>query len=592
MMLLEKIKKSSYRTKTVLFSTGFAAIVLAIVMALVLFGSRRVFNVQAEAYLSNASEVRGLRFEQGLDSQISLVKQMIKSPAVLRYMKNPFDRELKNAAISEFSNYKSSFLGDTVFWIADKELGFYSDLKFVYKINPEDPDTYWYKMTMYETDVYNFNINYNEELHITLLWINAVVKDEKNKPLGIAGTGIPLDGLFDNVFKGLDDDVSVYLYNKNSEITGSLNQSDIDNKVSLLEYFPELDGVNVVPRINSEYSNSRGQYIFYPLPTLGWTMVAFKPYTVKNMLTNNMTLTAVLLLVISITIILIYSIYLNRILKKMALVLKSTKDVASEQNVFIHNVKGTVGSTVRALDEYGSILNDQTSSIEESQTQIGTLLQQINVLDEVRKSSLNNAKALEQSSNEGQISITELRSKITEIVACSNRLVDANELITDITSQTELLALNAAIEAAHAGDLGVGFAVVAREIRKLAEKSRNQEDKVQVAIMDMKKMIDAMAESSQTVNTSFEQIVENSANVNANFEEMSVSIEEQSNLSQTIDNNLKAITDIVNKSSARFNEMIADNEQLSEEINEAADNSGKLLNQATAALKSTGARED
>ncbi|MBQ0052641.1 MAG: hypothetical protein KBT11_11365 [Treponema sp.] len=587
-MKINLFKNVAYAKRSHIFSSIITVVVLLIAVVTLVFGSRSVFDHQTRTQLINVAELKTLAFESELNSQIALVKQLTKSPIIINYMKNPGSSELFNMAVKEFGTFKSSFLSDTVFWVSDKDLRFYQNLEYAYKINPDSPDTYWYKMTMYETQVYNFNINYNPELNNTMLWINAVVRDESGNPIGMCGTGIPLDGCFDSVYENLDKDLTLKFYNDEEEITGSEDQEEIVSKATIRYKYPELEHVNTLKDVPVIHESSDGQYIFYPLPTLGWHMMVFKPYTLRTVLTSSMTFLVALLVVITLIIITIFNLYINNILASLNEVVTTTKNKASEQKEFITNVQGTISTTVRSLGSYGTILDNQSASIEESQSNIQTLLQQLKVLDSVRRNSLGNAKALEKSSTEGQTHIVNLQENISAIVECSKRLVEANDLIADVTSQTDLLALNAAIEAAHAGELGAGFAVVARAIRQLAEKSRDQEDKVEQVIGDMQKMIDSMVESSEAVHDSYEEIVENSANVNANFEEMSESIEQQNTLGHTIGINLSGITESVNDSSASFDSMRVSNEGLANEVSKAAESSEKLLEQAENALKLIG----
>jgi methyl-accepting chemotaxis protein len=71
-------------------------------------------------------------------------------------------------------------------------------------------------------------------------------------------------------------------------------------------------------------------------------------------------------------------------------------------------------------------------------------------------------------------------------------ILDIIRVLQDISSQTNLLALNAAIEAARAGDHGRGFGVVAKEVRKLSEESKESAEKVRKNIMEIKHEIDEL----------------------------------------------------------------------------------------------------
>jgi len=169
----------------------------------------------------------------------------------------------------------------------------------------------------------------------------------------------------------------------------------------------------------------------------------------------------------------------------------------------------------------------------------------------------------------------------------SDHLVEANTIIQSIASQTNLLAMNAAIEAAHAGDAGRGFTVVAEEIRKLAEDSSQQSKDIAGNLKEIKQTIDMVVQTSSDAGNAFgniEQLVHRVENL---VQEIQQAMQEQNTGNQQVLESLKNMQNITMEVKDGSREMKEGAGQILHEMKNLKDSSHELVDQLELISKHT-----
>ena len=224
-------------------------------------------------------------------------------------------------------------------------------------------------------------------------------------------------------------------------------------------------------------------------------------------------------------------------------------NIASLENLIVHQADGVTGAS-SAIEEMMVNIESVNRSIDKMAASFDKLM----------------ADTMNGSSKQADVS-----HKVEQIVAQSQMLQEANLVISNIAEQTNLLAMNAAIEAAHAGESGKGFSVVADEIRKLSETSTAQSKTIGDQLDNIRTSIDEVVLASTDSNNAFVSVAEAIKETDEIVRLIKSAMEEQTVGSQQINKALHEMNDSTAEVRTAGHEMAEGNKHILDEVKNLQD---------------------
>lgn len=274
--------------------------------------------------------------------------------------------------------------------------------------------------------------------------------------------------------------------------------------------------------------------------------------------------------------------------------IEKASDTLASEDASVTDTSDFVTEISQSITHLNDMIEKQADAISQAGSSIEQMIGNIrSVTDSVEKMSSEFAD-LNNATTDGVKKNLVVNELLETVLAQSKSLQETNQIISSISSQTNLLSMNAMIESAHAGVAGQGFAVVAEEIRKLADTSAAQSKNIKENLKTIAENINKVVESANSSKSSFELVSQKAQNTSQLVNTIKGAMEEQNEGSKQVLDALNAMNrtsgDVQSSSREIENgtkEILAAIANLKSSSGNMSDNFNKIVSTTKATLQAT-----